>query len=88
MLTYLIFNVLIITNPKLKSFLLSRTHVKKANLKNGVTAQQAVWQNGGFSAKFNGSSSIKHLCFVPATSPSRRNVNNMFKDFKKSNIQA
>ena len=24
--------------------------------------QQAVWQNGGFSAKFNGSSSIKHLC--------------------------
>ena len=24
-------------------------------------AQQAVWQNGGFSAKFNGSSSIELL---------------------------
>ncbi|MBS1572332.1 MAG: hypothetical protein JST62_08080 [Bacteroidetes bacterium] len=29
--------------------------------KNG-SRQQAVWQNGGFSAKFNGSSSIEHLC--------------------------
>ena len=32
------------------------------NKMNSGSHQQAVWQNGGFSAKFNGSSSIELLC--------------------------
>ena len=42
---------------------------RKPNIDNGLQGQPtkplaitAVWQNGGFSAKFNGSSSIELLC--------------------------